>query len=606
MKEHLGAILLIVGMAGSAQGQTAQEVLAKALNALGGKQNLENVRTISATGSLEVLGGFPGSYQIWQKAPNKRKTSWDIHYIRQERAFDGVRGWDRNGGLRELVGQDLVRAKREAVFNSLLRFVSANTPAQMEGSLEIRLNELAEDLSETFSEQPPQNRRGVPPATRRVYVVKFTAPREEPTRFYFDADSYFPLRESFIEPYEEGPTPVKINYSDYRKVGNIFLPFVINTVVPDLPLLIKIREYKLNSPIDDSIFENPLSSRASEPYEVTLATIPRHIYKENDGMWETGWERFWGIPFPPTESWYFNLVVNERNGRYLEPMSGSMDFDAGRAKVKTVTFSSEQLKSTMKFPVTRFAPQPEIFDFRYLGSEPVQPAIDRIVYRIDLRTPDGQTLHASQEIPLAHYTQRTKLVFPFRGNFMVTDGHEFYETAHTYEWSQHYGYDIVGLGPNFELKRGLGSENEDFVGWAHTEIIAPADGTVVYARNNDVPDMLTKRGFLATLPDPKTAVGGNLVVIDHGSGEFSLFAHMHQGSVRVKVGDRVKQGQVIGLMGAAGSPGIPHLHYQLQAGPGVFDSDGLPSQFENIETSGWGFPGRRIRTPKRGVYMIAK
>jgi murein DD-endopeptidase MepM/ murein hydrolase activator NlpD len=81
---------------------------------------------------------------------------------------------------------------------------------------------------------------------------------------------------------------------------------------------------------------------------------------------------------------------------------------------------------------------------------------------------------------------------------------------------------------------------------------------------------------------------------------------MHKGSVRVKAGDKVKQGQVIGLLGSAGSPGGPHLHYQLQAGPGVFNSDGLPSQFENIQWVGWGGKDEPIRTPKRGLYLFAK
>jgi len=606
VKRHLGVVLLLTALAFSAHGQTAEEVLAKALKALGGRQNLEKIETIHATGSLEALGGFPGTYQIWEKAPNKRRVLWDIHYIQQERAFNGEQGWELNGSVRELVGRDLVRVKREAALNSLLRFATENTPAELEGREEIPLNDLAIDPSETPREHAPHDETEAPQRARPVYVMKFMPPNEGPTTFYFDAASFLPLREAFIQPYEEGASLVKINYSDYRKVGNIFLPFGINTVVPDLPLFIKMQEYSVNSPIDDSIFENPLASRANQPYAVALETIPRHVHKENDGMWGTGWERFWGIPFPPTESWYFNLVVNEKNGRYLEPLSAAMEFYSGNTKIKTVTYTAQQLKSAVKFPVTRFAPQPEIFDFRYRSSEEAEPAIDRLLYSINLKTPKGETLHASKEISLARYIQKAKLLFPLRGNFMVTDGHEFYETAHTYEWSQHYAYDIVGLGPNFELKRGPGSENGDFVGYAHTEIIAPADGTVVYARNNDVPDRLTQRGYLVTLPDPKTAVGGNLVVIDHGNGEFSLFAHMHQGSVCVRAGDRVKQGQVIGLMGAAGSPGNPHLHYQLQAGPGVFDSDGLPSEFENIEISGWGIAGRKIRTPKRGVFMTAK
>jgi murein DD-endopeptidase MepM/ murein hydrolase activator NlpD len=283
-----------------------------------------------------------------------------------------------------------------------------------------------------------------------------------------------------------------------------------------------------------------------------------------------------------------------------------MKFYSGSQEIRSILYSADALKASQNFPATRFAPQPEIFDFRYYGSEPVGPAIDRIVYKIELKAPNGQTVSASKEIPLTYYQQKAKLIFPVRGNFMVVNGHEFYELGHKYEWSQHYGYDIVGLGPDFELVKNGGKKNEDFVAYATREILAPADGTVVYARNNDVPDDMSSKLYLSTMPDPITAIGGNLVIIDHGDGEYSLFAHMHKGSVRVKAGDKVKQGQVIGLMGSAGSPGAPHLHYQLQAGPGLFNSDGLPSQFENIQWVGWLGKEEPIRTPKRGIYLSAK
>jgi murein DD-endopeptidase MepM/ murein hydrolase activator NlpD len=130
-----------------------------------------------------------------------------------------------------------------------------------------------------------------------------------------------------------------------------------------------------------------------------------------------------------------------------------------------------------------------------------------------------------------------------------------------------------------------------------------AVGTIVSARN-DVSDMLTREEYLK-LKDPLSAIGGNLVIIDHENGEHSLLAHMKQGSVRVKVGDRVKQGQVIGLLGASGSPGYAHLHYQLQASPGLFNGDGLPSQFENLETIGWLHAGERAASPRRGLYYRA-
>jgi murein DD-endopeptidase MepM/ murein hydrolase activator NlpD len=81
---------------------------------------------------------------------------------------------------------------------------------------------------------------------------------------------------------------------------------------------------------------------------------------------------------------------------------------------------------------------------------------------------------------------------------------------------------------------------------------------------------------------------------------------MQHGSVRVKTGDRVKQGDVMGLVGSAGSSDMPHLHYQLTSGEDLFLADGLPSIFENIIVDFGGGDPIKIATPKRGLPLEAR
>ncbi len=59
---------------------------------------------------------------------------------------------------------------------------------------------------------------------------------------------------------------------------------------------------------------------------------------------------------------------------------------------------------------------------------------------------------------------------------------------------------------------------------------------------------------------------GNVVVIDHGDGYSTLYAHMKHGSVRVKVGDVVSRGDCIGLVGNTGEVinNCIHLHFELR------------------------------------------
>ena len=91
------------------------------------------------------------------------------------------------------------------------------------------------------------------------------------------------------------------------------------------------------------------------------------------------------------------------------------------------------------------------------------------------------------------------------------------------------------------------------------------------------------------------ALYGNYVVIDHGNGEFSLLAHMRSGSVTVRKGDGVRQGQPVGRVGFSGSVYTIHTHYQLQRGP-EYDADGVPSTFGHLtRVGGTGGQGGRMR-----------
>ena len=73
------------------------------------------------------------------------------------------------------------------------------------------------------------------------------------------------------------------------------------------------------------------------------------------------------------------------------------------------------------------------------------------------------------------------------------------------------------------------------------------------------------------------------MIIDHGNSEYSVMMHMQPGSVTVKVGDRVATGQVIGRLGNSGDAFGPHLHYQLQSGPRLWQYQSLPVKFQNID-----------------------
>jgi hypothetical protein len=76
---------------------------------------------------------------------------------------------------------------------------------------------------------------------------------------------------------------------------------------------------------------------------------------------------------------------------------------------------------------------------------------------------------------------------------------------------------------------------------------------------------------------------GNSVILDLGDNRFALYAHLQPGSIKVRRGDKVKRGQVLGLVGNSGNSVAPHLHFQVAAGPSSLASNGLPYEIDDFQ-----------------------
>ncbi|MFL5236045.1 MAG: M23 family metallopeptidase [Rhizomicrobium sp.] len=183
------------------------------------------------------------------------------------------------------------------------------------------------------------------------------------------------------------------------------------------------------------------------------------------------------------------------------------------------------------------------------------------------------------------------LLLPLQGRVWVWDGHDLY--SHHRRWNyahpaaralgyisnmDRYAYDFVLVDSRNRMAAHEDDErNEDYVGYK-APVRAVADGTVLQMRSSE-PDNRTFDEKSSTI-NPLYSFG-NYILLDHGGGVYSVFGHLHQGSVRVKVGDRVRRGEKIGEVGSSGSSLFPHLHYEMIDGyrPG---GEGLPSYFDRL------------------------
>ncbi|HEX3527595.1 MAG TPA: M23 family metallopeptidase [Thermoanaerobaculia bacterium] len=149
--------------------------------------------------------------------------------------------------------------------------------------------------------------------------------------------------------------------------------------------------------------------------------------------------------------------------------------------------------------------------------------------------------------------------------------------------AQRFAIDWVQLGEDGLPYHGDAKKNESWVCYGQ-DLLAVADGTV--ASTKDGLPLNTPLESERTVPVTLDTIAGNFVVLDLGNGLYALYAHVLPGSLRVKTGDRVHRGQVLGLLGNTGNSDAPHLHFHVMDANQPIASEGLPYVFADYWLQG--------------------
>ena len=287
------------------------------------------------------------------------------------------------------------------------------------------------------------------------------------------------------------------------------------------------------------------------------------------------------------------VTLFDRQGRFFSQRRLDRNGDSSTMAILTIPNRALPPKGRLVVfnPFARFPADTWLGDLRY-----------EAIFRAG---EDGPEQRVRVDVKPRAFQPETVLSLPLRGEIFVHDGHDL--TAHhrrldiTGGMTTHFGitgnfmryaHDFVVTDAQGKLFRGDGARPGDWFGYG-TPVLATGDGVVVEAtdgmRDNAKggPPPFTQEQIMANLK----LFLGNHVVIDHGNGEYSLFAHLKQGSVRVKPGQRIATGAQLGEMGMSGDAFLVHLHYQLQSGPDF--EEGLPAYFSNIRVrtgEGWSAP----------------
>lgn len=152
-----------------------------------------------------------------------------------------------------------------------------------------------------------------------------------------------------------------------------------------------------------------------------------------------------------------------------------------------------------------------------------------------------------------------------------------------YYIAQRFAIDWVKIDEQNKTFKGDSLKNSSYYAYGN-DALAVGDGVVTEVKDGipqNVPG-ITSRAVPITLE----TVGGNHVILDIGGGRYAFYAHLQPGSIRVKVGDHVTRGQVLGLVGNSGNSTEPHLHFHISDGSSPLGSEGIPYELESFEVVG--------------------
>ncbi len=246
-------------------------------------------------------------------------------------------------------------------------------------------------------------------------------------------------------------------------------------------------------------------------------------------------------------------------------------------------------------PKSRIEPGTNAVVFLWLTVDRKEDVPAALRHRISVKLGDYAEALSLETDPLPVRTGPIVISPPLRGDHWLAANGPSNTSAHRRALipingsaviSQRFAIDWVKLGDDGQTYHGDKLDNKNYYAFG-SEALAVADGIVTEVKDGiplNVPGLNSR-----TVPINLETIAGNHVILDIGNGNYAMYAHLQPGSIRVKEGDRVRRGQVLGLVGNTGNSTEPHLHFQISNASSPLGSEGLPYLLPLFEVEGKGW-----------------
>jgi photosynthetic reaction center cytochrome c subunit len=212
---------------------SAEEIIANYEQALGGAAAIEKITSRVDKGTLEQTSrNMSSAVEVYRKAPGKVLTI--VHTPRGDmsQGLNGTIGWEQRGNrVEEQGGADLAETKRWAGLAAGLELKGSVSGAKVSGPEKV--------------------------GDAEAYRVEVTGADGAGEQFYFDVKTGMLLRISMEIESPLGALPQNTDYSDYREVSGVKVPFMVRVVRVDGTAIYKWEQIQANVAIEDGRFEKP-------------------------------------------------------------------------------------------------------------------------------------------------------------------------------------------------------------------------------------------------------------------------------------------------------------------------------------------------------------
>jgi hypothetical protein len=172
----------------------------------------------------------------------------------------------------------------------------------------------------------------------------------------------------------------------------------------------------------------------------------------------------------------------------------------------------------------------------------------------------------------------TKMTLPFSDEwFVFWGGDTKQQNYHVAYRAQKNAFDILITDTKGKSFKTDGKTNEDYYAFGQP-LNSPCDAEIVMVTDSiadNVPGVMNAR-----------QVTGNTVVLKTANNEYILFAHFKINSIKVKKGEIVKRGQLLGFCGNSGNSSEPHLHFHIQNKENMNGATGIKCYFDKLLVNG--------------------